>query len=46
MLPANQDLSHTFAALGDLFRPGPTGTNVMDLEIAIVGHVAGRDAAC
>jgi glycerate 2-kinase len=35
-----------FAALGDLFRPGPTGTNVMDLEIAIVGHVAGRDAAC
>jgi hydroxypyruvate reductase len=35
-----------FAALGDLFRPGPTGTNVMDLEIAIVGHVAGPDAAC
>jgi glycerate-2-kinase len=35
-----------FAALGDLFRPGPTGTNVMDFEIAIVGHVAGPDAAC
>ncbi len=25
-----------FSRLGDLFRPGPTGTNVMDLKIAIV----------
>ncbi len=30
--------SHAFfAALGDLFRPGLTGTNVMDLQIAIIG---------
>ncbi len=29
-----------FDALGDLFRPGPTGTNVMDLEIAMIGYVA------
>jgi len=26
-----------FAHLGDLFRPGPTGTNVMDLKLAVVG---------
>ena len=25
-----------FAALGDLFTPGPTGTNVMDIKIALV----------
>jgi hydroxypyruvate reductase len=25
-----------FAALGDLFRPGPTGTNVMDIKIALL----------
>src|SRR5262249_38137650 len=25
-----------FLRLGDLFRPGPTGTNVMDLKIAII----------
>ncbi|MBI3796285.1 MAG: DUF4147 domain-containing protein, partial [Deltaproteobacteria bacterium] len=25
-----------FAALGDLFTPGPTGTNVMDLKIALL----------
>jgi hydroxypyruvate reductase len=25
-----------FAALGDLFRPGPTGTNVMDVKIALL----------
>jgi glycerate 2-kinase len=26
-----------FDALGDLFRPGPTGTNVMDIKIALIG---------
>jgi len=25
-----------FAALGDLFTPGPTGTNVMDMKIALL----------
>jgi hydroxypyruvate reductase len=25
-----------FAALGDLFKPGPTGTNVMDIKIALL----------
>jgi glycerate-2-kinase len=42
----NHDSHAFFAALGDLFRPGPTGTNVMDLELAIIGRVAARDAAC
>jgi glycerate 2-kinase len=42
----NHDSHAFFTALGDLFRPGPTGTNVMDLEVAIIGRVAGRDAAC
>jgi len=42
----NHDSYAFFAALGDLFCPGPTGTNVMDLEVAIIGRVAGRDAAC
>ena len=30
------DVFPTLAALGDLFRPGPTGTNVADLVIALV----------
>jgi hydroxypyruvate reductase len=30
------DVHPTLAALGDLFRPGPTGTNVADLVIALV----------
>ncbi len=30
------DSYHYFRRLGDLFRPGPTGTNVLDLVIAIV----------
>lgn len=34
-LEAN-DSYHFFAALGDLFVPGPTGTNVMDLQIALI----------
>ncbi len=32
----NNDTYTFFAALGDLFRPGPTGTNVMDIKIALV----------
>jgi glycerate-2-kinase len=33
---AENDSHPVFAALGDLFAPGPTGTNVMDLAIALV----------
>lgn len=33
---ARHDAYPLLAALGDLFRPGPTGTNVADLVIAIV----------
>jgi glycerate 2-kinase len=32
-----RDSYRFFDRLGDLFRPGPTGTNVMDLKLAIVG---------
>jgi hydroxypyruvate reductase len=32
---AGHDSYSFFAPLGDLFRPGPTGTNVMDLAIAL-----------
>ena len=38
------DSHRFFARLGDLFRPGPTGTNVMDLKIALIHHGA-RGAA-
>jgi len=31
----NNDSYGFFSALGDLFRPGPTGTNVMDIKIAL-----------
>lgn len=30
-----------FAALGDLFQPGPTGTNVMDIKIVLIGPLQG-----
>ncbi len=33
---AAYDVYPTLAALGDLFRPGPTGTNVADLVLALV----------
>jgi glycerate 2-kinase len=33
---ARHDVHPLFAALGDLFAPGPTGTNVADLVMAIV----------
>lgn len=33
----NNDTYPFFAALGDLFQPGPTGTNVMDIKIALLG---------
>ncbi len=32
---AQNDSYGYFATLGDLFRPGPTGTNVMDIKIAV-----------
>jgi hydroxypyruvate reductase len=32
----NHDSYHFFAALGDLFSPGPTGTNVMDIKIVLL----------
>jgi len=32
---AGNDSYRFFARLGDLFRPGPTGTNVMDLKLAV-----------
>ena len=32
----NNDSYAFFSALGDLFRPGSTGTNVMDMKIALV----------
>ena len=32
----NNDTYTFFSALGDLFRPGSTGTNVMDMKIALV----------
>jgi hydroxypyruvate reductase len=35
---AQNDSHGFFAALGDLFVPGPTGTNVADIKIAIGGH--------
>ena len=34
---AGHDSYAFFDALGDLFRPGPTGTNVMDIKIALIG---------
>jgi hydroxypyruvate reductase len=37
LLAAN-DSYRFFERLGDLFRPGPTGTNVMDIKIALVGR--------
>lgn len=36
----NNDSYTFFARLGDLFCPGPTGTNVMDIKIAIIGSRA------
>jgi hydroxypyruvate reductase len=32
---ARNDSYHLFEATGDLFRMGPTGTNVMDLVLGI-----------
>lgn len=34
---ARSDSYRFFARLGDLFRPGPTGTNVMDLKFVLLG---------
>jgi hydroxypyruvate reductase len=38
---ARHDTYRSFAALADLFRPGPTGTNVADLVIALVWKDSG-----
>ena len=32
----NNDSYTFFAALGDVFQPGPTGTNVMDIKIVLI----------
>ena len=32
----NNDSYHFFSALDDLVRPGPTGTNVGDLQVALI----------
>jgi hydroxypyruvate reductase len=46
-LLARNDSYRFFSRLGDLFRPGATGTNVMDLKIAVVlPRVPKPDAAC
>jgi glycerate-2-kinase len=34
---SNNDSYHFFQKLGDLFITGPTRTNVMDIQIALVG---------
>jgi hydroxypyruvate reductase len=34
---ANNDAYHYFEPLGDLIKTGPTGTNVMDVRIVLVG---------
>lgn len=34
----SNDSYHFFAPLGDLFLSGPTGTNVMDIQIALTGQ--------
>ena len=33
---ADNDSYSFFAALGDLFQCGPTGTNVMDIKVAVI----------
>lgn len=38
---ARNDSYAFFAALGDLFRPGPTGVNVMDLKLVLALHPTG-----
>ncbi len=39
---ANNDAYTFFSQLGDLLRCGPTGTNVMDIKIALVPRFPGR----
>ena len=34
---AENDSYHFFEALGDLVKTGPTGTNVMDVRLVLVG---------
>ncbi|MGC9971736.1 MAG: MOFRL family protein, partial [Bryobacteraceae bacterium] len=35
---AENDSYHFFEALGDLLKTGPTGTNVMDVRLVLVGR--------
>lgn len=37
----NNDAYPFFTTLGDLFQPGPTGTNVMDIKIVLIGPPQG-----
>ena len=41
---ANNDSYSFFEQVGGLYRPGATGTNVMDLHIGLVGQVVDRCA--
>jgi len=38
---SQNDSYRFFGALGDLFRPGPTGVNVMDLKLVLALHPSG-----
>jgi hydroxypyruvate reductase len=40
---ARNDAYHFFDATGDLFKPGLTGTNVMDVRLALIGTPSGQD---
>jgi hydroxypyruvate reductase len=42
---ARNDSYRVFDALGDLFRPGPTGTNVADIVVALIDDSPFRPAA-
>jgi glycerate-2-kinase len=39
---ARNDAYHFFDLTGDLFKPGPTQTNVMDLRVVLVGVAEAR----
>jgi hydroxypyruvate reductase/glycerate 2-kinase len=40
---ARKDAYHFFEATGDLFKPGLTGTNVMDVRLALICTPSGQD---
>jgi len=39
---ARNDAWTAFAAIGDLYTPGPTGTNVNDFRAILIGELPGR----